>query len=81
MTEETLFRVDLCSNSYQGYSKANILNSIEPLLSALRSCFVNVLVTIHVHTNSMSRGENDLHSCTKNKYLPRLIVFDTFPNI
>ena len=56
-------------------------NRIEPLRSALRSCFVNVMVTIHVHTCSRSRRENGLHSSTQNKYLPRLIVFDTFHNI
>ena len=27
-------------------------NRVEPLRSALRSCFVNVMVTIHFHTNS-----------------------------
>ena len=56
-------------------------NRIEPLRSALRSCFVNVMVTIHVHTNSRSCSEDGLHSSTGNIYLPHPIVFDTFPNI
>ena len=57
------------------YSKVNTLNKIEPLRSSLCSCFVNVMVTIHVHTNSRSCSENGLHISI---YLPHLIVFDTF---
>ena len=56
--QKRLYRVAPCANSYQGYSKVNILNRIEPLRSVLRSCFVNIMVTIHVHTNSRSRSEN-----------------------
>ena len=52
----------LCSNSYQEYSNVNILNSIEPLRNALRSCFTNVMVTIYVLTNSRYPGEDGLHS-------------------
>ena len=58
-----------------------ILNRIEHFRSALHSCFVNDLVTIHVHTNARSHGVNGVHSITKNKYLPHLIFFDTFPKI
>ena len=55
-------RHGLCSNSYQEYSNVNILNSIEPLRNALRSCFTNVMVTIYVLTNSRYPGEDGLHS-------------------
>ena len=36
-------------------------NRIEHLRSALRSCFVNVMVTIHVHTNSRSRCKINIY--------------------